>query len=200
LRLGRPCHALRRLRASVADPGGAAPFWLLALAHPRRAAVNEDGHASAIGTTDQDQVRHRCANGRSGRVSPARAKTPHNGRPICGCRTSRNKVLPAHRGHQPGVDGQRPWSARHADDIRSFDPSRELSKETPYRAVSSRVEACLGDAPPVCAGRPQSLSRYAAETCSLSCPCASRPTSPVMLDPSSVPLVISSAGSRGSAA
>jgi len=29
-----------------------------------------------------------------GPVSPARAKTRHNGRPICGCRTSRNEVLP----------------------------------------------------------------------------------------------------------
>jgi hypothetical protein len=35
------------------------------------------------------------------------------------------------RGYQPGVDGLRPRSARRADDIRSFDPSRELSKETP---------------------------------------------------------------------
>src|SRR5271169_75636 len=40
LRPGRPCRALRRLRPSVADPGGAAPPWLLALAHPRRTAVN----------------------------------------------------------------------------------------------------------------------------------------------------------------
>ena len=29
---------------------------------------------------------------RSGQVSPAKAKTRHNGRPICGCRTSRNEV------------------------------------------------------------------------------------------------------------
>ena len=39
---------------------------------------------------------------------------------------------PTARGYQPGVDGLRPWSACRADDIRSFDPSRELSKETPY--------------------------------------------------------------------
>jgi hypothetical protein len=44
LRIGWPCHTLRRLRASIADPGGAAPPWLLALAHPRRTAVNADGH------------------------------------------------------------------------------------------------------------------------------------------------------------
>jgi hypothetical protein len=31
LRLGRPCRALRRLRASVADPGGAAPTRLFAI-------------------------------------------------------------------------------------------------------------------------------------------------------------------------
>ena len=30
-----------------------------------------------------------------GEVSPARAKTRHNGRSICGCRNCRNKVLPA---------------------------------------------------------------------------------------------------------
>jgi hypothetical protein len=36
LRLGGPCRTLRRLRASVADPGGAAPTRLLALAHPGR--------------------------------------------------------------------------------------------------------------------------------------------------------------------
>jgi SAM-dependent methyltransferase len=64
LRLGGPCHALRRLRASVPDPRGAASAWLLALAHPRRTAVKGDAHASAIGTTDQDQVRDRLANGR----------------------------------------------------------------------------------------------------------------------------------------
>ena len=34
---------------------------------------------------------------RSGQLSPARAKTRHNGRPICGCRNSRSEVLPAHR-------------------------------------------------------------------------------------------------------
>src|SRR5205814_4295294 len=38
LRLGRPRRPLRRLRASVADPGGAAPTRLVALAHPRRTA------------------------------------------------------------------------------------------------------------------------------------------------------------------
>src|SRR5271169_4200198 len=47
LRLGRPCRALRRLRAAVADPGGATPPWLLALAHPRRTAVNGGGAISA---------------------------------------------------------------------------------------------------------------------------------------------------------
>src|SRR6516225_5145109 len=34
---------------------------------------------------------------RSGQLSPARAKTRHNGRSICGCRNSRSEVLPAHR-------------------------------------------------------------------------------------------------------
>ena len=34
---------------------------------------------------------------RSGQVSPARAKTPHNGRPICGYRNSRSEVLPIMR-------------------------------------------------------------------------------------------------------
>jgi SAM-dependent methyltransferase len=52
------CCALRRLRASVADPGGATPSWLLALAHPRRTAVNGDGRTRAppgrAGTTDHN--------------------------------------------------------------------------------------------------------------------------------------------------
>jgi tellurite methyltransferase len=43
LRLGRTCRTLRRLRTSVADPGGAAPTRLVALAHPRRTAVNTTG-------------------------------------------------------------------------------------------------------------------------------------------------------------
>src|SRR5207244_12882859 len=43
LRLGRPCCAPGRLRTSVADPGGAAPTRLLALAHPHRTAVNGGG-------------------------------------------------------------------------------------------------------------------------------------------------------------
>src|ERR1700731_4656741 len=41
LRLGRSCRALRWLRAAVADPGGAAPARILALAHPCRTAVKE---------------------------------------------------------------------------------------------------------------------------------------------------------------
>ena len=43
LRLGWSRRTLRRLRASLAHPGGAAPPWLVALAHPRRTAVNGNG-------------------------------------------------------------------------------------------------------------------------------------------------------------
>jgi tellurite methyltransferase len=56
LRLGRSRHALRRLRATVAHAEGTAPPWLMALAHPRRTAVNGDGRASPpgrAGTTDR---------------------------------------------------------------------------------------------------------------------------------------------------
>jgi SAM-dependent methyltransferase len=41
--------ALRRLRTAVADPGGAAPTRLLALAHPRRTPVNRDGRVTGAG-------------------------------------------------------------------------------------------------------------------------------------------------------
>jgi hypothetical protein len=62
LRLSRSWRALCWLRASVAYPGGAASSWLLALAHPRRTAVNGDGRAGATagrraGATGQNLLR-----------------------------------------------------------------------------------------------------------------------------------------------
>src|SRR5215469_4919012 len=61
LRYGRSRRPHGRHRAYVADPGGAAPPWLLALAHPRRAVVKGTARASApasgAGTTDQPSHR-----------------------------------------------------------------------------------------------------------------------------------------------
>jgi SAM-dependent methyltransferase len=51
--MARPCRTLRRLRASVVDPGGAAPTRLVALAHPRRMAVLVTPRCQA-GAADQD--------------------------------------------------------------------------------------------------------------------------------------------------
>src|SRR5271155_2196807 len=74
LRLGRYCRALRRLRAALADPGGAAPPWLLALAHPRRTAVNR-------GRPSQSAVRSRAVRAIQNLLKSRIAQSPRaNGR------------------------------------------------------------------------------------------------------------------------
>ena len=55
LRLGRSCRALRWLRAADADPGGAAPPRILALAHPCRTAVKETACDCAAGRAATDR-------------------------------------------------------------------------------------------------------------------------------------------------
>ena len=53
------------------------------------------GRAGARSLDLPDDRRREPAITRFGQVSPARAKTRHNGRPICGYRNSRSEVVPA---------------------------------------------------------------------------------------------------------
>ncbi len=88
LRSCRSRRAVRRLRASVADPGGAAPPWLLALAHPRRTVVNGDGRVAAPAGRAVGRIKLR---------SGVESREPLRGRPLLSARGDRWLVIAVRR-------------------------------------------------------------------------------------------------------
>ena len=111
------------------------------------------GRAGARSLDLPDDRRREPAITRFGQVSPARAKTRHNGRPICGYRNSRSEVVPAscaeerYRRRASARDTTWERAAQHGSSPDSLPEGGGFELAVPRRERSPRATARAGPSP-----------------------------------------------------